>query len=165
MHLYNFEVIKNILKMSISKHETILLYNPYLSEYIEVDKEISKLINLLWKLDIVTLNSCQEIRTGIMWIQFPFYYGEVFIHILCSELNHHEPLLKRILRESPDNAWEYNLSIRDHSAMDYNDKKSTFNKKPAVSFNLSVFFPKEDYSIVLKYFSNLSDKNSSIKEI
>ena len=151
--------------MSISEHETILLYNPYLSEYIEIDKEISKLINLLWKLDIVTLNSCQEIKTGIMWIQFPFYYGEIFVHILCSELNHQDPLLKRVLSDSPGNAWEYDLSLRDYSAMDYSENDSTFNKKPAVSFNLSVFFPNEDYPKVLKHFINLSDKKFSIMEI
>jgi len=49
-------------------HETVELKRS--GRTFNIDKGIAPLIELIWKFDLWTLNSCQENRPGIAWIQF-----------------------------------------------------------------------------------------------
>jgi hypothetical protein len=148
--------------MTNSKHETERFYCPFLEKQIEIDKGISDLIGLLWSADFITYYCCQESDDGLIWIEFPQYYAEIFINAICSELNAQDPIFLRILDESDANSWEYSLSLWNLSDMNNDTSQPDVFDNPVVSFRLSVRFLKEDYTIVLNSFRKWIEKGGSI---
>ena len=148
--------------MTKSKHKTERIYCPFMEKQIEIDKDISDLINLLWSADFITYYCCQENDDGLIWIEFPQYYAEIFINAICSELDAQDPIFLRILGESDANSWEYSLSLRNLSDMNHATTQLDVFDNPVVSFRLSVRFPGEDYSIVLNSFRKWLKKGCSI---
>ncbi|MDD4109874.1 MAG: hypothetical protein PHH93_14250 [Prolixibacteraceae bacterium] len=148
--------------MTKSKHKTESIYCPFMEEQIEIDKDISDLIGLLWSADFITYYCCQENDDGLIWIEFPQYYAEIFINAICSELDAQDPIFLRILGESDANSWEYSLSLRNLTNMNHATSQMDVFDNPVVSFRLSVRFPGEDYSIVLNSFRKWLKKGCSI---
>jgi hypothetical protein len=56
-------------KKMIAHNQTTIL-NPTSNETIEVDEGLAPLLKAIWDLGIMTCNSCQENKPGIMWIEF-----------------------------------------------------------------------------------------------
>lgn len=149
--------------MKFIDHETVEIYNPFFKEKIQIDVAISELISLLWDIDIMTLNSCQENKPGIIWIEFPFFEADRFLNIICNK--HFDSVYNGIMQNDIDSNWKFDVSVDDMS--EYINEKDEIDVKgsPQITFNLSVRFPIKKYTMILnrvKKWKMLDDKKKSI---
>ncbi|WP_347839603.1 hypothetical protein [uncultured Draconibacterium sp.] len=155
----NWEEITELIPV---KHETVKVYNPEFHEFIEIDKEIAELIKALWEKGIVTYNSCQENKPGIIWIDFPYYDGETFLNILCSR--HYDHIYESIVLANYQSEWRLDVVPNDLSEfINENDEVET-EGPPEIVLSLSIRFPKKDYPEVLKRIKQWEPTNRTHKE-
>lgn len=124
---------------------------------IEIDIELAPLISELWKRNINTMKSCQEINPGIAWIEFiSGMDAEIFLNIVAQEVSEKSnSMYQRIIgMDNCKNHWEYDTHAFDTSMYletDKNNKTTAHHTgKPRFIFPVSIYFPKSDIKKILK---------------
>ena len=110
-------------KQSIAKkspHKTVEL--EYDDEIIDIDKNISDLMECLWVCDIQTVNSCENnIPKNYIWIEFlDFFDLERFQDILFTGMDNYDERKIRAL-DTPyyrTNAWKWDMAFGTKVQMD-----------------------------------------------
>lgn len=54
----------------MTEHRQVAILDPTSKAMIEVDELMAPLLQAIWSQGIITSNSCQENRPGVMWIEF-----------------------------------------------------------------------------------------------
>jgi hypothetical protein len=131
----------------------------------EVDEELGPLILALWKLGIDTVNSCQENRPGITWIEFltPVDAAE-FLDLVAvhpdEDPSYEETPYDRIVGFGEEGDWEYALhpqnwavdeEVIDDEVIEHSTGPADFN------FFVSIRFPKTDLPWILARVSEAVD--------
>jgi hypothetical protein len=120
---------------------------------INVDAKIAELLNYLWLLDIMTYNSCQENKKGIVWIQFASGMdAEEFLNCLFHKKDNCRgkilELYKRVCWHQ-DESWDFSVCYEN---INYEIKNDEIIETGDPTFNISISlrFPISDYKVVLK---------------
>jgi len=136
------------------KHSVVLLKDND-DEMIEIDKNISELIEILWKMEIRTSNSCQNnIPKDYIWIEFFDYISMMNFMDTIIENTHYKEHDRILYNEKHEkNSWIKDINFTDTTIL--HDEDDSFNSE--VTINLlpccfSVRFPKSDYKMVLTIF-------------
>lgn len=120
---------------------------------IKVDAKIAELLGYLWELDIMTYNSCQENKKGIIWIEFASGIdAEEFLNCLFhTKDNCSKKLLELYERVGwqQDESWDFSVCYENTN---YEIKNDTIIETGVPIFNISISlrFPISDYKLVLK---------------
>lgn len=144
-----------------SKHKTVPI--EYAGFSADIDEGIAPLILELWKADIMTFNSCQENRPGIIWIEFAHPVAvEDFLNIVTSYDEEPCSLYRRIrgegwLEDLPEDEvgnWEYDVLGPHDIAVDEtltdNEIFESSSGPCEFAFTMSVRFPVGDYQRLLE---------------
>lgn len=148
-------------------HKQISVFYPAYRETIEVDVGIAPLLLVLWDAEILTCNSCEENKPGIIWIEFysPTDAEKLLLLIikaLGKQIHSHPEandwFCYRILGQKGNTLkpWRYDAHPNVYP-MGCNQKK-IYSKDLAackVELSVSLRFPKEDYMIVLELLQHL----------
>jgi hypothetical protein len=136
------------------EHKQITILNPTSKEIIKVDEGLAPLLEAIWGLGIMTCNSCQENKSGIMWIEFLTARDlEAFLTHVVSGIDPLErskadlQLYSRILGE--DGGWQYN--VHPHDFREYIDDENGMIELDAsepcgIALSISIRFPIGDYN-------------------
>lgn len=148
-------------------HKQTSVFYPAYRRFIEVDAGIAPLLLVLWDAEILTCNSCEENKPGIVWIEF--YSASDAEKLLLSiikslgEQIHSHPeandwFCYRILGQNGNKLkpWIYNAHLNVYPTR-CNQKKIYSKDLSAckVELSVSLHFPKEDYRIVLGLMQDL----------
>jgi hypothetical protein len=128
-----------------------------------VDEGIAPLILELWKADLVTINSCEDPRPGIMWVQFlTAEDAATFLNIVAeyeddvdSQYNRINPRWRPLDGELSAPEWEYDAWPDDGGIDEGEDEagecQESHPPRPNdFSFILSIRFPRTDLPVVLE---------------
>ena len=143
-------------------HKQISVFYPAYRRTIEVDAGIAPLLFVLWDAEILTCNSCEENKPGIIWIEF-YSTGDAeklllsIIKALGERIHSHPEandwFCYRILGQEGNmlRPWIYDAHPNVYP-MRCNQRKIYPKDLSACKVELSVSlrFPKEDYKIVLE---------------
>jgi hypothetical protein len=119
----------------------------------DIDLDIADLVLNLWKLEVDTVNSCQDnAETGFVWIAFDSTYGaEEFLNYVAEYSEEPDSVYQRMNREWGDATlmdWKYTPSLKDHGVderVESDDTiSSTFTGSHGFMFSMSVRFPRAD---------------------
>jgi hypothetical protein len=132
-----------------------------------VDANIADLVLNLWKLDLLTCNSCQDNPKGFVWIEFTSAYtAEEFLNLVAQyNDDDRDSIYQRILHDCDEwnkqtetwgglpTDWKYDIHLddfgRDPVIDDKNEHLSyTFTGKHMFNFSVSVRFPHRDVPFV-----------------
>jgi hypothetical protein len=139
----------------MQEHPTKLI--KYNGEEAHIDVEIADLISNLWKLDLMTFNSCQDnVPKGFVWIEFGSVYdAEQFLNYVSEYSEESESVYCRITRkwgDTTDLDWQYATHIHDFGVdeelTDDDAFLETFTGKHEIHFSMSVRFPHSDLLFV-----------------
>lgn len=122
-------------------HDTVEVYNPFYNEEIQVDKNISVLIQTLLNIDIQTMNSCEDnVPANYIWVQLKY----------CKDL---QKIIDKLFKDLPLNDelyeksynWKYSVLIENYNERyEENDEEIDLQILPVCG--VSCRFSKEDYS-------------------
>jgi hypothetical protein len=127
-----------------------------------VDEGLAPLILALWRADIDTVNSCQENRPGVVWVEFALTFdAERFLSLVACypsdddlrDTPFWETLYGRITGCGSDQDWEYDAHVMDWGVEKelVDDEVVVTNVGPAdFGFSVSIRFPVADLPAVLK---------------
>lgn len=130
-------------------------------EYIPIDEKIAELIDILWSLDISTLNSCQCNPSKLKWIWIQFatiWDADKFLSIVNKNYKasvQSKDVYQRSIQNiwANDNNWKYDVFPNNIGSEPYEYENDQIigdePKSPFVNFEISVRFPPQDYSYVL----------------
>ena len=139
------------------EHKQTAILDPSSNTMIEVDEGIAPLLQVIWNCGIITCNSCQENKPGIIWIEFlAAEDAEAFLTRVVSGLDPiNSPaadnwLYSRIA--GADGGWQY--TAHPHDAREYIDEEDGcigLNASQSCGFTLSISirFPTGDYEKLL----------------
>jgi hypothetical protein len=128
----------------------------------DIDRRIAPLITELWKADIMTLNSCEENKPGIVWIEFASCIdAERFLNIVARYPNRRElarksfsdTLYGRCTSCDGERHWEYDALITDYGIREeiVNDEVIVTEVHPAdFTCGISIRFPHCDLPVMLR---------------
>lgn len=134
------------------EHKQITILNPISNETIEVDEGLAPLLKAIWDLGIMTRNSCQENKPGIMWIEFLTAKDlEAFLTRIVSGIDSRDSskadgqLYSRILGEN--GGWQYN--VHPHDFREYIDEEKgmvelDISEMCGIALSISIRFPVGD---------------------
>lgn len=137
----------------MADHKQISVLDPASNMMIEVDEGIAPLLKAIWNWGIITCNSCQENKPGIMWIEFlAAEDAEAFLTRIVSGLDSIDRpeadnwLYSRIT--GGDGGWQY--AAHPHDAREYIDEElgtmELCASKPCIiSLSISIRIPLDDY--------------------
>jgi len=159
---------QEIISMNTEHQETLLQVG---DRQASIDLGIAPLIEEIWKAGIETLNSCEENRPGIIWIDF--YSSDDatrFVNIVaCYEEGTH-CLYNRIVQywsandeQTDDLFWTYDIYPADlhlDQVVNEEDKSVEVSHQglPWIEFSLSVRFPQKDYPVLLKRMKEFNER-------
>ena len=126
-----------------NEHYTIPVFNHVHNEYIDIDKNIAPLIELIWLNDIATSLSCENnVPNNYIWITFETPHDlELFLEIVFKDTDQGNDFYDRGFPGfGKNNGWYYNTVA---------DRKNEAIHDMAVSLSMSVRFPQSDYNTVL----------------
>ena len=135
------------------EHKQTAILDPASNTMIEVDERIAPLLEAIWNCGIITCNSCQENKPGIIWIEFlAAEDAEAFLTRVVSGLDPiNSPdadnwLYSRI--KGLDGGWQY--TAHPHDVREYIDEECgtvELNASQSCGFTLSISirFPVDDY--------------------
>jgi hypothetical protein len=115
----------------------------------EVDAEIAPLIEALWKLELITLNSCHD-QDGRVWIHFATaWHAERFLDAVAGEPDDeveglHNRIVGKLGPSDPDELDVFDAERLWH----YEALPSEYQGQ--IYLTISVRFPKQDYPAVLE---------------
>lgn len=159
-------------------HEQKRVFYPGYQDLIEVDVGIASLLLVLWDAGVMTCNSCEENKPGIMWIEFYSMKDvEKFLMMQIRTLGdriHKHPeandwFCYRILGQGGDrlSPWEYDAHPNVYPVKP--NQSSLYSRNTSdctVELSVSVRFPREDYQVVLDLISNyLKRGNNNFEEL
>lgn len=134
-------------------HATNSMYNPIYDDHVDIDKNISELIEYIWLNGISTTLSCENnAPENYIWIEFETFFDlEMFLEIVFKDFN------------SGDNFYDRGFPGWGINEGWYYEINATKNKKHKVSIDISVRFPRKDHNIILEklklnYESMISSK-------
>jgi hypothetical protein len=166
LKIFNFELNNLKYKRELflkgnKKHPVVLLKDNY-DEMIEIDKNIAELIEILWKLEIRTLNCCQNnIPKDYIWIEFFDYISMMdFMDTIVENIQIDQ--LERILymERYEKNSWIKDIIFTDSTILQDDDNSvlsnETINLLPS---SFSIRFPKSDYKMILNIFQEKLSEN------
>lgn len=136
----------------------------------DVDENIADLILNLWKLDIVTLNSCENnVPQDWVWIEFlSAIDAESFLNIVANEYSDdYNSLYNRIKNawdgNTEENVWKISVNIDDlnvvYDEIGNDEVIETSIGKPTMNLIVSVRFPISDLLEVKKLIKNKINVN------
>ncbi len=141
----------------------------------DIDEEIAPLIEEIWRADLYTINSCQENRPGIMWIQFMSAdEAAAFLDIVAGSYSYELDSLYNRIRLMWDTdtgpvegSWEYAISpfdiaVDDRIVDEYIDEEPT--GPPQFVFNVSIRFPRSDVPILVQRLRAFNEAKSVTSE-
>jgi hypothetical protein len=148
-------------------HKQTLVFYPAYRKTVEVDVGIAPLLLVLWDAEILTCNSCEENKPGIIWIEFySTNDAEKLLLLIIKALGdqiHSRPeandwFCYRILGQNGNllKPWRYNAHPNVYPTRC--NQKKIYSKNLAackVELSVSLRFPKEDYTIVLELLHRL----------
>lgn len=145
-------------------HETVLIQNPLFGETVAVDCNIAPLIQSLWQLGIHTDDSCQNIGSGCIWIQFSSGQDAMrFLNLVAGIRDLEGPesadgLYFRML--NAEGGWDYEVGPWDANlVLDPAEQTGGFVGPPDLVLPVGVRFPITDYFRILHLVrANLSRK-------
>ncbi len=141
------------------KHKIVRIKHPDGGKR-SIDKDISELITNLWKLELMTYNSCQNnYLEGYIWIEFVDYANFMcFMNMIFMNTNPN--IHDRIFyaHSYMDNIWYYRINHMDYESMHDSDSAST-ETNFLISPGFSVRFPRTDYKMVLDILKIENMKN------
>lgn len=127
---------------------------------VEIDIKLAPLISELWKRNINTMNSCQEVRPGFAYIEFMGGMdAEIFLNIVSQEISEKSnSMYQRIIGMIDDckNTWEYDTTAYDSSMYieadetDENIVNVHHVGSPRFIFPVTITFPITDLNKILK---------------
>lgn len=144
------------------EHEQVLIEGKY------VDKGIANLLKLIWSKGIKTVNSCEENKPGIIWIQFQSINDlNKFLNRIARYPKGHgenfwDTMYGRMMNLSNEKEnWNYDMVIPVNYGVEEklikNSKSSsgyeaieTFTGKHDIDFNPSLRFPKKDLTEIMR---------------
>lgn len=142
-------------------HKQVLVKHDLLS--LEVDEGIAPLIERLLKLNIKTLNSCEDnVPSGWMWVEFfSAYQAERFFDIVAKYEDKIDSLYNRIRQgwhsDDKKNFWKYDVIPNDYgieSIIEDNCLIETFKGSSMFKLSISVRFPRTDLPQILENLDN-----------
>lgn len=151
----------------MTEHKQIAILDPASNIMINVDEGIAPLLQIIWNYGIITTNSCQENKPGIIWIEFlAAEDAEAFLTRIVSGLDPiNNPkadnwLYSRIT--GANGGWQY--TAHPHDAREYIDEKDgCIGLNPSqlcsIALSISIRFPVDDCE---KLRDLLEGKSSSI---
>jgi hypothetical protein len=137
----------------LTEHKQVAIHDPVSNTTIEVDEGIASLLQAIWNCGIITCNSCQENKPGIIWIEFlAAEDAEAFLTRVVSGLDpNNRPeaddwLYSRIT--GAEGSWQY--TAHPHDAREYIDLESGSLELNAaqlckIALSVSIRFPARDY--------------------
>lgn len=135
------------------EHKQIAILDPASNAMIEVDKLMAPLLEAIWSFGIVTCNSCQENKPGIMWIEFlSAEDAEAFLTCAASGLDPiNDPkadnwLYSRIMGSS--GGWQYTAhphDVREYIDPEYGTIELNASQSCGFTLSISIRFPESDY--------------------
>lgn len=137
----------------MAEHKQTEILDPASNRMIEVDEGIAPLLLAIWNCGIVTCNSCQENKPGVIWIEFlAAEDAERFLTCVVSGLdpiNRPEAdnyLYSRIT--GADDGWKY--TAHPHDVREYIDEENgclelNASQSCAIALSVSIRFPVGDY--------------------
>ena len=137
----------------MTEHKQTAILDPSSNTMIEVDEGIAPLLEVIWNCCIITCNSCQENKPGLIWIEFlAAEDAEAFLTRVVSGLDPiNSPaadnwLYSRIT--GADGGWQY--TAHPHDAREYIDEeKGTVELNASepckIALSISIRFPVGDY--------------------
>ena len=140
----------------MTEHKQTAIHDHASDTMIEVDERIAPLLEAIWDCGIITCNSCQENKPGIIWIEFlAAEDAEALLARIVSGLdpiNYPEAnnwLYSRIM--GSNGGWQY--AGHPHDAREYIDQESgTVELNPSqacgLTLSISIRFPVSDYEIL-----------------
>jgi hypothetical protein len=144
------------------EHKQTVVLDPASNTMIEVDEGIAPLLQVIWSCGIITCNSCQENKPGIIWIEFlAAEDAEAFLTRIVSGLdpiNSPEAdnwLYSRIT--GANGGWQY--TAHPHDAREYIDEECgtielNASQLCSIALSISIRFPAEDYEILHDILAN-----------
>lgn len=117
---------------------------------IQIDEGLVPLIKLLDDFDIETINSCEENKPGIVWIQFASCNNLIkFLNLIGNPNNE---LYERIIQGYGD-IWNYAFNVKNFGV-----KETIINEKVIEEYTgknkyhifPSIRFPKKDLTLIIK---------------
>lgn len=141
----------------MTEHRQVAILDPTSKAMIEVDELMAPLLQAIWSYGIITNNSCQENRPGVMWIEF-FSAGDAEAFLTCivsglDPINNPKAdnwLYSRVKGSS--DGWQY--AAHPHDVREYIDPECgtiELNDSQSCGFTLSISvrFPQSDYERLL----------------
>ena len=141
----------------MTEHKQTAIHDPASDTMIEVDERIAPLLEAIWDCGIITCNSCQENKPGIIWIEF--LAAEDAEALLARIVSGLDPInnpkadnwLYSRVKGSSD-GWQY--AAHPHDVREYIDPECgtiELNASQSCGFTLSISvrFPQSDYERLL----------------
>ncbi len=141
----------------MAEHKQMAILDPISNKMVEVDEGIAPLLKTIWDLGIITCNSCQENKPGLIWIEFlQAEDAEAFLTRVISGLDPvnspeaNNQLYPRITGQNE--GWQY--SAHPHDFREHiNEKNGTVELSASetcgITLSISIRFPVEDYEKLL----------------
>jgi hypothetical protein len=146
-----------------TEHKQVLVKHDLIS--LEVDEGIAPLFERLLKLNIKTLNSCEDnVPSGWMWVEFlSAYQAERFLNIIAKYSGETKSLYNRIRQGwslddgknnwDENNFWKYSAHPNDYgieSTVEDDCVIETFTGSHLLRLSISIRFPRTDLPEVLE---------------
>ncbi len=141
----------------VGKHRTVRVSVGEMEA--DIDEEIVPLVRELWRAGIETVNSCQENRPGIIWIQFATTDDAAnFLDIVAEYEEGEDTLYNRAMGrwdggEFPASDWDYAALPEDRGLVEgftEDDEVEEWHEGLTDAFfSVSVRFPRSDFPAVL----------------
>ena len=64
--------LKQYIMQREPEHKQVSMYNSMIDDYVDIDEDICDIFAILWKNNIMTINSCQSNYGNKIWIEFEF---------------------------------------------------------------------------------------------
>jgi hypothetical protein len=138
-----------------TKHKT--KHIRYEDQEADIDGEIADLILNLWRLEISTLNSCQDnLPKGFVWIEFGSAYdAEQFLDYVAQYCEEPGSVYDRMTRAWGDDMpldWRYEPHLRDYGVdehlVNHDGIEAIFSGRHEFNFAISIRFPRQDLEFV-----------------
>ena len=150
-----------------TEHEMIEIYNPIFEENVKIDKGISELISLLWEVGLMTINSCQENKPGVMWITFPAFDAERFLNIICTKQfdskGNFDSIYDGLSSWDSGPKWQFDAHVIDYSEVITEDDEIDYEGPPNLEFEISIRFPIKEYLNILKRVKKWKKEYSTLE--
>ncbi len=125
----------------------------------DIDVDIADLILNLWKLQIRTVNSCQDnVPRGFVWIEFAYASGaERFLTFVAEYSEDPYSVYRRMYGDTTaPKGWRYRPHLEDFGvdiAVINDTVSETFEGSHGFNFSMSVRFPRSDLKYVKERIS------------